>query len=78
VTTQLANGWLVVPFAGPEMARVEIGTGRHRADIWRPAYLDFHDGQRVAKVRPPAATGQPVQVWTRINGVVAHAGHVTI
>lgn len=80
MTAQLADGWLLVPYDGPELAQVRIGTGRREPDEWKPAYLDWHDGRRVAKVRPPVSSGQPtpVQVWTRLNGVVATAGHVTI
>jgi hypothetical protein len=39
--------WLVVPYAGPELAIIEIGIGGR----WVPAYLDHEDGQRVAMIR---------------------------
>ncbi|TDE40487.1 hypothetical protein E1295_31810 [Nonomuraea mesophila] len=78
MTARLVAGWLVVPYAGPELGRVHIATGRHQADEWKPAYLDYLDGERVAKVRPPAPTGHPVQVWIRVNGAATAVGHVTI
>lgn len=43
----LKNGWLVVPYDGPELVVIEIGLGGR----WIPAYLDWEDGQRVAQIR---------------------------
>lgn len=70
------DGWLVVPYSGHDLARVYISAGQ-RQDEWKPAFLDWVDGKRVAKVRPDGLSGA-VWVWLKVNGTVAQAGKVTI
>jgi hypothetical protein len=65
---QLHQGWLVVPYDGDDLSLVEIGVG----DQWVPAFLDWVDDQRVAKIRPSrleAATGT-VYVSLRVDGAI--------
>lgn len=60
------DGWLMVPYDGPELAVIEISAGR----AWQDAYRDWApDGTRVVQIRAPedAARG-PVAV--RVNGTV--------
>ena len=60
VTGRLADGWLTVPYSGPEMVIIEIGFGGQ----WFPAYLDWEHGQRVARVRRDEPVGE-VRLRTR-------------
>lgn len=62
---QLVNGWLILPYRGPELATIEF---KIEEEMY-PAYLDFHSGQRIAKIRPPVGwdRSEPVELW--INGV---------
>lgn len=66
----VVDGWLEVPYTGPERATIEIST---EAEVWVPAYLDYTNGTRVAKIRPPAVS-QTVQVWLRVDGAATPAG----
>lgn len=70
---ELRDGWIIVPYGGSDMARVEIGVGQAGGEEWRPAFLDWVDGQRVAKVRPLEHGGP---VWIRVNGTAVEAGAV--
>lgn len=69
MTIAIVNGWLEVPYTGTETAAVEISVD----DVWLPAYLDYTNGVRVAKVRPPALS-QTVQVQLKIDGNITPAG----
>lgn len=75
MSARVRDGWLLVDYAGPEMATIEVGVGRNEAEVWRPAFLDWVDGKRVAKVRPYAGD-RPV-VWLRVNGNSARVGKAT-
>ena len=48
-----SEGWLTVPWDGPELAVVEIGVN----GFFQAAFLDFEDGQRIAMIRHPAPPG---------------------
>jgi len=58
------DGWLKIPYSGPENAVIEIGLGR----VYRAAYRDWDAaGTRVVQIQIPA--GQvPAQVTIRVNG----------
>jgi len=60
------DGWLRVPYDGPELAVIEMeapGLG------WQPAYLDWDAaGRRVAQVRWEAPV--PSAVMLRVDGIV--------
>lgn len=71
----IRDGWVVVPYTGHDLATVHIAVG-DRND-WRPAFLDWVDGQRVAQIRPPAVRGQ-VGVWLRVGETVTPAGRITL
>jgi hypothetical protein len=73
VSARVSDGWLVVPYDGDDRATVEISV---QPNVWLPAYLDYADGQRVAKVRPPAGL-TAATVSLRINGTVSTAGWLT-
>jgi hypothetical protein len=68
-----ADGWLMVPYEGSDLARVEIGLGE--VPQFRGAFLDSHSGQRVAKVRDPGRP-RPYDVWLRIDGRPSKVGRV--
>lgn len=59
----IADGWFCVPYDGHDLSSVEIGDGT----TWYPAFLDFHKGQRVAKIRVPQGM-QNGLVKLRVNG----------
>ncbi|SET43719.1 hypothetical protein [Nonomuraea wenchangensis] len=67
-------GWLTVPYSGHDLSRVFIAVGD--PNDWRPAFLDWADGERVAKIRPPAPTGKAVKVWLKVNDSVTEVGKV--
>jgi hypothetical protein len=80
---RLAGGWLVVPYDGDDIARVEIGVTlanvNGMVDEWHAAFLGHADGQRVAQIRPRLVTQRgPVNVWLRVNGDARPAGTVTL
>ena len=72
----MVDGWLVVDYDGPELTVVEIGYSTIGQPEWRPAFLDWLDGKRVAKIRPPV-TGV-VYVWLRARGRTRRAGKVAL
>lgn len=77
---RLRGSWLEVPYAGHDLSRVEVGwrvgDGLARPDSWTPAYLDYSDGERVAKVQAPERLGHAVYVWVRVDGAETSVGRV--
>jgi hypothetical protein len=73
VSARLHDGWLVVPYSGHDLSRVYIAAGS-RPEEWHPAFLDWADGQRVAKIRPPDFTGNPVAIWLKVGESITGAG----
>jgi hypothetical protein len=70
------EGWICVPYEGADLAKVELAVG----DAREPAYLDWANDQRVAKLRP-AHVGYPegtVTVRLYVDGVVSGEGRVTV
>ena len=69
---RIEEGWLRVPYDGPELTLIEIGVG----DEWFHAFLDWDAaGRRVAQIRPPDVDGDfPVRV--RSAGVTVYAGNI--
>lgn len=60
------DGWLRVPYDGPELAVIELETP---GAGWRDAYLDWAaDGRRVAQVRWDGPL--PAAVHLRVDGVM--------
>lgn len=75
----LRDGWLCVPYAGDDAAIVYLSvTARGGEPEWVPAFLDYVDGQRVAKIRPPAAPPYPANVQTRVGEVVTDHGRYPV
>jgi hypothetical protein len=65
VKATIRNGWLTVPYSGPELTTIEILVGA----TWYPAYLDWDDRhQRIAMIRPPAPLPAQVEVKLRVAG----------
>ncbi len=74
MSARIADGWLVVPYDGNELTvYIAVSDNQPTDDDWRPAYRDWLDGQRVAKVRPAGARGH---VWLRAVGQVERVGRV--
>lgn len=68
--TFFANGWVCVgPYTIHDLKKVKITVGNEE----KSAFLDWVDGVRVAKVRPPNAPG-PYLV--KLNGQAI--GHVVV
>lgn len=64
----LSNGWLAIPYSGPDVTLVRIGVAAYGAEpSWTPAFLDYIDGVRVAKIRASAVVGRP-SVWLETGG----------
>lgn len=71
----ISDGWLCVPYAGDDTAIVYLSvTARGGEPEWVPAFLDYVDGQRVAKIRPPAGAEYSAIVRTRVGAVVLDNG----
>ncbi|MGH3439516.1 MAG: hypothetical protein ACRDRN_24050 [Sciscionella sp.] len=66
----IRDGWLITPYAGHDLAQVHIAVSG--AEGWHPAYLDWSDGARVAKIRPVGHG----RVWLRVDGEVTAVGYV--
>jgi hypothetical protein len=82
---RVVPGWVVVgPYTEHDVKRVRIGcqpTSSSDAPEYVPAFLDWVDGERVAKVRPPEFRGRyRVHVaWPRADGVdVVSVGDIVI
>lgn len=71
----IRDGWLTVPYTGHDLATVHIAVGDR--NTWQPAYLDWADGERVAKIRPPQTPGRTLSVWLRVGEAVTPAGRIT-
>ena len=68
------DGWVIAPYSGPEAAEIWIGFGYREQDIeWLPAFLDYHRGARVAKVR---YTGTSRPVWVKSPDKVKQVGKI--
>lgn len=68
---RVADGWVCVPYTGPDLATVHlaVAAGPEPADgEWRPAFLDWLDGERVAKIRTTPDLPRRLRVWRRVNG----------
>ena len=64
---KLADGWLMVPYDGPELTTIELGDGT----AWYPAFLDWDaTGTRVAQIRPPDGSWAARQLTVRVAGQV--------
>lgn len=80
------DGFIIVPYEGDSQARVEIGLSAligEEPRRWYAAYLDYHDGNRVAKVMVPEKEKGldkpiPCNVYIRVNGGVMKAGTVSV
>lgn len=73
--TRLHSGWLVTGYDGHDLARVYLATGDREPGDWVPAFLDYDDGQRIAKIRLPGAC--PARAWMKVNGAVTPLGKIT-
>jgi hypothetical protein len=77
MSPRLEDGWLRLPYGGPELAQIEIGVGESEPTTWQPAFLNTVGDERVAQVRPVgfSAADQP-KVWLRVNGVPVLIGRL--
>lgn len=69
----MVDGWLVVPYPRPnsDFARVALAVTNMREPTggeWKSAFLDYDQGERVAKARFPDLLGPTSMVWMRVNG----------
>ena len=71
------DGWVRVPYDGPELGVVEIGIGEDQPVTWKPAFLDTVGTVRYAQVRPfGVAAGTTPRVWLRTNGAAVLIGRL--
>lgn len=73
MSARIIDGWLVVPYSGHDMASVYLNVGGE----WKPAFLDWHNGKRVAKVRFPATASRSSSVVIRINDAESTIGRIS-
>lgn len=82
MNAQLKDGWLTVGF--PEgvddtpVSYIGISDTRDAPTQWLPAFLDYDDGRRVAKVRPPQGMTSRSLVWSSIGGEEKAIGRVAM
>ena len=70
------DGWIRIPYSGPELGVIEIGIGEDDP-TYRPAYLQTVNGQRFAQVRPTNVSFSAApRVWLRTNGVPVLIGRL--
>lgn len=69
------DGWLIVPYTGSDLARVHVAVG-NEPQVWQPAFLDWVEGQRVAKVRARNLPERAQRVWLRVGDEITQAGTV--
>jgi hypothetical protein len=74
MAAKLEDGWLRVPYTGPEITLIEIGL----SGDWHPAFLDWAGGQRVAQIRPPAGLAGSFTVAVRGGGRTVQHGQVRL
>lgn len=65
------EAWLVVDCDAADAVPVEIAIGK--ATDFRPAFRDYHDGKRTAKIRAGELTGRH-RVYLKVNGTISEAG----
>ncbi len=79
MTPDVVDGWVCFPYDGDDLARVELGV--RGTEVRLPAFLDWHDGQRVAKLRPAALVGnahRAVTVELHVDGVVTASARMQL
>ena len=74
---RIINGWLVIDTDAPDQANVEIALLTKNTKAFFPAFRDYEDNRRVAKIKAEGASGRAV-VYVRIDGVETMAGNLTI
>ena len=81
MTAWLDAGWIMAAYNGDDMSIVELSLGRGSPTQFVPAFLDNHEGQRVAKVRPHAfpdlVPRSNYTVFLKVNGGITEAGMIT-
>jgi hypothetical protein len=77
VFARLEDGWIRVPYAGPELARVEMAVGEIDPGAWQPAFMNTVHGERVVQIRPTGVgLTQTPKVWVRTDGVAVLIGRI--
>lgn len=74
---RLIAGWIVVDTDAPDHAVVEIGVLSRTSKAFFPAFRDYDNGTRVAKVKPTGDLSRAV-VYLRVDGVEQMAGNLVI
>jgi hypothetical protein len=74
---RIVNGWLVIDLDASDQTSVEIAIFSNNAKAFLPAFRDYENGKRVAKVRVGSANGRAV-VYVRVDGVESMAGNLVI
>lgn len=73
--TTVVAGWLTVDCDVSDATPVQIAVGT--PTDFKPAFRDWVDGRRVAKIRVPEGPGR-VRVFLKVGGTVTDAGIVTL
>lgn len=78
---RLVGGWLVVgPYAGHDMQQVRIRATGERGGwvVDSPAFLDWDNGERVAKIRPHGSQRGVATVTLLVGGLETEVGRVVL
>lgn len=76
---RLHDGWLIAGCGETGVTPVFLAVGE--PDDWQPAFLDWVDGERVAKIRPHGPIGAGTgsrPVWLRVGDEISRVGRLTI
>lgn len=76
---RVVNGWLMVgPYTGHDTEVVRINVAGDGYDKSIPAFLDRHEGERVAKIRPPVGPGRTVTVSLVTKHAITEIGRLVL
>jgi hypothetical protein len=74
---RIVDGWLIIDTNAPDRADIQIALFTSQSKAFVPAFRDYENGQRVAKIKAGNATGRAV-VYVRVDGAESMAGSLTI
>lgn len=75
---RIKDGWIMVPYSGADLSRVEIATGEREPGPWQGAFLSWDGRERVAMIRPPQTKARSLKVWLRVNHIGEMVGQVAM
>lgn len=75
---RIKDGWLMVPYSGADLSRVEMATGEREPGPWQSAFLSWDGRERVAMIRPPQTRARSLRVWLRVDNIGEMVGSIRL